>query len=249
MKKGVVLFIILFFLTPAYSADHCLEVARRLWALQNQIVAKSFRQLPPGAWAQYASNIKAVYLGQQVSPRTGMKLHVIEFTGGPTGQIWYQLTPKDIPYQGETLRFWTLEPMEAYILMGHRASYISKRILETYMRMSGNRWSTILEEGTILSPPNCDEVPEIRETTFVLASGKKVKATVIRSQENGAKLYCSPDVPFGWIKVKHSDGTTGAAPLMDFGFSGARAKISRKMAAEAQPIVFPASPLRGPAKR
>lgn len=238
MRKGVILLIVLFFSGLAYSADNCLGVAQRLWVLQNQIVDKSFRQLSAGAWAQYISNIKAVYLGEQVSPKTGMKLHVIEFTGGPVGQIWYKLTPKDVTYQGKTFRFWTLEPMEAYVLMRGRVYYISKAMIETYMRMSGSHWSTILEEGTILSPPDCDNVPEITETSFTLPSGKRVKATVIRSRENGARLYCSPDVPFGMIKTVSSDGHTGSGELVDFGFSGGKAKISRNMAAGALPMPF-----------
>lgn len=78
---------------------------KKLWVLQNQIVDKSFRQLSPGAWAQYSNNIKAVYLGEQVSPKTGHKLYVIEYTGGSVGQIWYKLVSKDITFQGKTFRF------------------------------------------------------------------------------------------------------------------------------------------------
>jgi len=77
-------------------------------------------------------------LGRQISPKTRLKLYVIEFTNGSTaGQIWYRLIPKDVTYQGNQLRFWTLEPMEIYALMDNGVFYISKEMIEAYMRMSG----------------------------------------------------------------------------------------------------------------
>lgn len=107
------------------------------------------------------------------------------------------------------------------------------------MKMYGHNWSTILEEGNILSSPNCDNIPEISESSYALSNGKKIKATVIRSPENGTKLYCSPNIPFGMIKTVSSHGYIGNE-LVDFGFSGGKAKISRKMAASAQSIpIFP----------
>ena len=235
MRKLYVLFgifIALNFLSiKAYSANNCLDIAKRLYELQNQIVDKSFRHLPVGTWAKYGKGSKAVYLGRQISPKTGLELYVIEFTGGSTvGQIWYRLTPKDITYQGQQLRFWTLEPMEIYGVIGGRAFYISKNMIKTYMGMSGNRWSTILEEGTILNPPDCHNLPEINEKSYNFPNGKKVKATIIRSTVNGGELYCSPDVPFGMIKVVSSNGKVGGlgGPLVDFG-TGAKPVISREM--------------------
>jgi len=91
VRKIPILLIVLFFSISAYSADNCLRVTKKLWVLQNQIVDKSFRKLSPGAWAQYSHNIKAVYLGQQVSPKTGHKLHVIEYIDRSAAQIWYKL--------------------------------------------------------------------------------------------------------------------------------------------------------------
>lgn len=243
MKKVVILLVILLFSGLAYSADNCLKIEKKLWILQNQIVDNSFRKLSAGAWAQYtfnASNIKAVYLGKQVSPKTGMKLYVIEYTGVPAGQIWYKLTPKDVTYQGKTFRFWTIEPMEAYLAMRGGVFYLSKAMIETYMRMTGgSSWSKILKEGSVLPSQNCRDITEIKETTYTFPTGKRVKATVIRSKENGAKLYCSPDVPFGWINIS-SDDDTDAGGLVNFGFRGGKAKISRDMASKALPITsFP----------
>lgn len=170
-------------------------------------------------------------LGRQISPKTRLKLYVIEFTNGSTaGQIWYRLIPKDVTYQGNQLRFWTLEPMEIYALMDNGVFYISKEMIEAYMRMSGNRWSTILEEGTILNPPNCKKLPEINVKFYKLPNGKKIKATVIRSTVNGSILYCSPEVPFGMIKVISPEGEIGGlgGPLVDFGV-GAKQVISKEM--------------------
>ena len=235
MRKFVVLFIIFipfaFSSIQAYSADKCFDVAKRLYELQNQIVDKSFRRLSIGTWAKYGESSKAVYLGRQISPKTRLKLYVIEFTSGSaSGQIWYRLTPKDVTYQGQRLRFWTLEPMEIYALMGGRVFYISKDMIEAYMGMSGTRWSTILEEGAILNPPDCHNLPEINAKSYNLPNGKKVKATIIKSPVNGGKLYCSPEVPFGMIKVVSPNGQVGGlgGPLVDFG-AGAKPVISRDM--------------------
>jgi len=234
MRKFVVFIIFILFAfssIQAYSADKCFDVAKRLYELQNQIVDKSFRHLSIGTWAKYGESSKAVYLGRQISPKTRLKLYVIEFTSGPTSwQIWYKLTPKDVTYQGKRLRFWTLEPMEIYTLIGERVFYISKGMIEAYMRMSGTSWSTILEEGAILNPPDCNNLPEINEKSYNLPNGKKVKATIIRSTVNGSELYCSPDVPFGMIKVVSPNGKVGGigGPLVDFG-TNAKAVISREM--------------------
>jgi len=237
MKKVVISLAVLLFSGLAYSADNCIKIEKRLWALQNQIVDKSFRQLPPGAWAKYTPNIKAVYLGQEVSPKTGMKLYVIEYTGGPVWQIWYKLTPKDVTYQDKTFRYWTLEPMEAYIAMRGGVFYLSKAMIETYMRMTGgSSWSRILKEGSILPSPDCRDITEIKETTYTFPTVKRVKATIIRSKENGAMVFCSPYVPFGMIKVMSSDGDTGDWELTDYGFNGGKPKISKDMADEAQPM-------------
>jgi len=243
MKKVVILLAFLFFSGQAYSADNCLKIEKKLWILQNQIVDKSFRQLSPGAWAKYSSNIKAVYLGKQISPKTGKKLYVIEYTGGPAGQIWYKLTPKDVTYQDKTFRYWTLEPMEAYLAMRGGVFYLSKTMIETYMRMTGgNSWSRILKEGSILPSPDCRDITEIKETTYTFPTGKRVKATVIRSKENGAIVYCSPLVPFGMINVKSSQENNSNG-LIDYGFSDGKAKITKSMAANAK--LFPVLPLNG----
>ena len=238
MKKVVIFLAVLLFSSFAYSADNCLKIEKKLWVLQNQIVDKSFRKLLPGAWAKYSSNMKAVYLGEQVSPKTGMKLYVIEFTGeGSMEQIWYKLTPKDVIYQGKIFRYWTLEPMEAYALTSQGVYYIPKPMIETYMRMTGgNSWSKILKEGSVLPSPDCRDITEIKETTYTFPMGKRVKATIIRSKENGAMVFCSPYVPFGMIKVVSSDGDTGDWELVDYGFSGGKPKISKDMADEAQPM-------------
>jgi len=237
MKKVVILLAVLLFSSLSYSADNCLKIEKKLWVLQNQIVDKSFRQLPPGTWAKYSSNIKAVYLGKMVSSKTGMKLHVIEYSGGPVEQIWYKLTPKDVTYKGKTFRFWTLEPMEAYIAMRGGIFYLSKVIIETYMQITGGEsWSRILKEGSILPSQNCRDITEIKETFYTFPTGKRVKATIIRSKENGAMVFCSPYVPFGMIKVVSSDGDTGNWKLVDYGFSGGKPKISKDEIKKAQPM-------------
>jgi len=244
VKRGIIsIVVILLFLSSAFSMDNCLKVEKELWILQNQIVEKSFKELHYGAWAKYASNLKAVYLGKQVSPKTGMKLYVIEFTGeGPVGQIWYKLTPKDVIYQGKIFRYWTLEPMEAYVLKNQGVYYIPKPMIETYMRMTGgNSWSRILKEGIILPSSDCWDVVEIKETSYTVSNGRKIKATLIRSRENGGKLYCSTKVPFGMVESVDSRG--GPDKLIDYGFSGGRAKITKSMRANAKP--FPVPPLNG----
>ncbi len=238
MRKVAIFLSLILTTTIGYGANNCLEVAQSLWSLQNQIVEKSFEQLTPGAWAQYNNGFKAVYLGKRVSPNTGKELYVIEYHGRQVGQIWYKITPKDVTYQGKIYHFETLEPMEAYALMRGKAYYVSKEMIETYMGMSGHRRSTILEEGTILSPPDCSHVPELRETFINFPGGKKVKATVIISTENEAKLYCSPDVPFGMIKVVSSSGNNSNSDLLDFGFGGGKAKISNKMLKESASMPF-----------
>jgi len=237
MRKVVIFLLLIFTTSLGYGADNCLKVAQSLWNLQNQIVKKSFEQLTPGAWAQYQDGSKVIYLGKRISPKTGKKLFVVEYQGKQVGQIWYKVTPKEITYQGQSYRFKTLEPMEAYALMRGKSYYIPKEMIETYMRMGGHRWSTILEEGTISSPPNCDHVPELRETVLNFPGGKKIKATVIISTENKSKIVCSPDVPFGMIKVVSSLGRI-SYNLKNFNFKGGKAKISNKMLKEAVPMSF-----------
>ncbi len=249
MKKAAFLLVFLFlFSLTAYAggqSEGCLKIANKLYVLQNKIVDKSFRNLKKGAWALYSTEsgdkTKAVYWGLQKSPKTRKKYYMIEFQGKPAGQVWYKLTPKDVKYGAKTYRFWTLEPMEIYAKISGSLVYISKQMIELFMQMVGGRWSTILKEGVIVSPPDCSKLPKITVTIVNLPGHKGVKATIIESRGNGAKLFCSPDVPFGFIKAvtKHE---RGSPHLVDFAFLGGSRLISEAEAAHAKPIQAPNLP-------
>lgn len=242
MKRAVILMMLLFLSARVCPANECLKMEKKLWKLQNQIVEQSFRNLPAGAWARYASGLTLVYLGLQVSPKTGKRLYVVEFSGGgPVGQIWYKLTPKDFFYQGRTFRYWTLEPMELYVVMQGGVFYVPKAMIETYMRMTGgNSWSRILKEGFLLPMPNCTNVLDIKESSYAFSNGKRIKAVYIRSRENEGGLYCSPEVPFGMVEVQGARG--GLDKLLDFGFKGGRPTLSQDQISQAQPLPMPAWP-------
>lgn len=241
MKKIFILLNIFFFSAIAYSFDKCLEIEHKLWMLQNKIVLQSFQKLPKGAWAKYGFdnyNIKAVNLGEQISPKTGKKLYVIEFNGGPVEQIWYKITPKYIQFHGKTFKYLTLEPMEIYALIGNGIFYIPKGMIETYMRMTGgNSWSRILKEGNIVPAQKCQHILEIKNIIYHFPYGKKVKATIIKSKVNGAMVYCSPNVPFGMIKVTSPD-EPNIGGLVDFGFSNGNTRITKDMIRNSSPLPF-----------
>lgn len=222
-KKLIFISLFLFFIHSYIFSGNCLNDAKKLHDLQNEIITKAFFNLPPGSWAQHG-NIKAIYLGKMVSPKTGLKLRVIEFQGRPAGQLWFKLTKKKESYNGQTYEFWTIESMEAYFLLGGRLFYISKPLIELFMQ--GKSWSTIIFEGQILTPPNCENKVTIKEEIEIFPGGKKIKATIIESDKNHGKVYCSPDVPFGMIKSVDSHGKPDALALIDFGFSGGKSKIS-----------------------
>jgi len=237
MKKRVLTFFLLFFVVLSflsYAVTDCKIVAKKLHDLQNEIMEKSFRKLPAGSWAQHGKN-RLVYLGEKISPKTGLKLRVVEFQGIPEGQLWFKLSPKDVEYEGKTYRFWTVEPMEAYAVMGQSVYYIPKSAIELFMR--GKNWSIALFEGTI-SPVECTNRTALTEKILTFPGGKKVNATIIESLENHAKVICSPDVPFGMINTITSQGVPSKLGLTDFGFSGGKSKISGKMLKSAKPFPF-----------
>ncbi len=236
---------LLVFTSVAFAGDSCQKVARELHTLQNQIVDKSFRHLKKGAWGLYdagdGKTVKAVYCGRQVSPKTGKKYDMIELQGRFAGQVWYRLTPKDVRYSGITFRFWTLEPMEIYAQMASGLVYISKREIELFMQLAGRRWSTILKEGVIVAPPDCRHIPVIKVAHLKFPGGKMIDATVIKSTENRGEIFCSPEVPFGYIKVR--GGHARQVPrLLDFGSQGGKRRISHAMAAKATPLINPNKP-------
>jgi len=235
MKRTAIPFAIFMVLFAGllYSSNNCLQAASKLWKLQNKIVEKSFRNLPLGAWARYDTT-KAVFLGQQKSPKTGMNLYVIEFQGRPAGQIWFRLRPKDITYGGKTLSFWTLEPMEAFAVAGNRVIYISKEMIEFFMR--GKQWSTILWEGQIFAPPDCKAEVKLTPAEYKLPSGKTVNSIIIKSMENGGQLYVSSEVPFGFIMSISSSGKENSPYLIDFGFSGGKSIMNPESLKSAIPL-------------
>lgn len=245
MKRTLILFaiFIVIFAGMSYSYTNCLETASKLWKLQNEIVENSFRNLTPGAWAKYDTT-KAVFLGQRKSPKTGLNLYVIEFQGRPAGQIWFRLRPKDITYGGKSLRFWTLEPMEAFAVLGNRLFYISKDMIESFM--SGNQWSTILWEGQIFAPPDCKAEVTLTPTEYKVLSGKTVKAIIIKSDTNGGQVYVSSEVPFGFINSVSSSGKVNSPYLIDFGFSGGSSMMTPESLKSAMPLpIFRMGPSRG----
>ncbi len=246
MRKMVLLLVLMFLLPfPAFAGSNCIKTAEKIYVLQNQIVNKSFSQLKKGAWALYSTKggekTKAVYWGREVSPKTGKNFYMIELQGKPAGQVWYKLTPKDVRYGGKIYRFWTLEPMEIYAKLSDGIVYISKQEIELFMQVIGGRWSIILKEGTIVSPPDCSNLPEITVTTLGFPNQRRIKATVIKFPKNGGELYCSSEVPFGFIKT-HSSYGVGSPYLVDFGFHGGTRRISKEMAVQAKPIQIPNMP-------
>ena len=236
MKRKTITSIVIFlflFLSFSYAVTDCKIVAKKLHKLQNEIIEKSFRTLPPGSWADYGV-MKAVYLGEKISPKTGLKLRVVEFQGKSSGQLWFKLTPKDIEYQGKTYRFWTIEPMEAYVNAGGIIFYVPKVAIEMLMR--GKEWSIILFEGNLFSPPDCTNRTSLTEKTVFFPGNKKVKETIIESLENHGKVVCSPDVPFGMIRGVDSSGQSSKVSLKDFGFRGGKSVISNELLKKANPF-------------
>lgn len=245
MKRIAIIYAVfmVIFAGLSYSSSNCLEIASKLWKLQNKIVEESFINLTPGAWAQYDTT-KAVFLGQQKSPKTGVKLYVVEFQGKPAGQIWFRIRPKDLIYEDKTLRFWTLEPMEGFAYLSNGVYYISKQMIEFFMK--GKAWSTILWEGQIFTPPNCEARVELLPTEYRVPSGKIVKATIIKSIKDGGQLYVSSEVPFGLIKSVAPSGKVNSPYLIDFGSSGGKSIMNASMLKNARPLpIFPMGPTKG----
>ncbi len=229
-KKGILLVLSFFLLSNVLLSTNpnCMELAKRIYDLQNRIVESSFIQLSPGAWATYSKNVKIVYLGEKISPKTGKKLRVLEFQSPFKGQLWFRISDKKFIYQGKKIRFRTLEPMEAYMETGSSVFYIPKELIEMFMSMRGGKeWSIILWEGKINVPPDCSKNKiKIYKRDYITNSEKVVNAVIIKSLENGGEVWASDKVPFGYVKTFSPKGKVSPLYLTDFGFSGGIQNIS-----------------------
>ncbi len=203
------------------SDSSCFLSAKKLYDIQNQIIKKSFVELPRGSWALH-KDLKVVYIGEKISPKSGLKLRVVEFQGQMNGQLWFRIVQKKKNYGNNNLIFGTIEPMEVYIKGGNKVFYIPKVAIESFMSFQGKQLSTIIFEGKINVPPDCKKGVSIKEEKYTLPTGKTVNAYIIESLDNKAKMYCSTEVPFGMIKTVDSNGVEGNLPLIDFGFSGGK---------------------------
>ncbi len=224
MKKRLfigILLILVFFNLTLLSDNNCFLSAKKLYDIQNQIIKKAFVELPVGSWALH-KELKVVYLGEKLSPKSGLKLRVVEFQGQMNAQLWFRIVQKRKNYGNAHLIFGTIEPMEVYIKGGKKVFYIPKSAIEAFISFYGKQLSTIIFEGKIDVPPNCKRGVSIKEKEYTLPSGKTVNAFIIESLDNKAKMYCSTKVPFGMIKTVDSNGIEGNLPLVDFGFSGGK---------------------------
>ncbi len=234
MKKAVVFLVVFLFSTVAYSADGCLNRAKKLQALQNRIVEKSLRKLPRGAWADYGI-AKVVYLGRQVSPKSGKRLEVIEVSGKVTGQLWYKIAPHAFPYQGKRLKFWVPEPVEAYMKMGGMFLYLTREMVGIFLQ--GSPWGAYLKDGFAFAPPGCGDLPSVKKITRTLPGGKKVEAYVLRSKKYGGAVTCSPRVPFGLIQAVSTKDKTEIR-LVKYGWKGGKGVISKNTLTGAVAITY-----------
>jgi len=230
MRKAILMLILSSIIAGTCFSQSSIDIARRLHDLQNEIVEKSFKQLEPFAWADYIqqsasgnqTHFHVVYLGQKLSYHMqGQKFYVVEIRmGQASGQIWYRLDTKDL----EGHMFFTLEPMEIYARMGNRLVYINKDMIEFFMSRSG-AWSTILQEGIIMNPPDLSVKVDLENILFNFPSGKRVKAVKIKSPESGSFVIVSSDVPFGMIESK-STRTPAILRMISYGTTGGASRFS-----------------------
>ena len=234
MRRIGAVLLLLFFTVSAASAGSCLKEAEGLSRLQNRLVRRSLQKLPPGAWASYGT-VRVVYLGRQVSPKSGKRLDVIEVSGAATGQVWYRVVSRPFPFQGKKFRFLVLEPVEAYMKMGGMFFYLTRAMVEIFLK--GTAWGAYLDQGVALSPPGCDDLPVLEEVPRTLPGGGRVKAFVIRSEKYGGTLVCSPEVPFGLIEaVSRKDKT--AVRLVKYGWKGGKGAIPKSALEGAVVLTF-----------
>ncbi len=234
MKRNM-LFLIFFLLpiSPANSAP-CIKMARRLSMLQNRIAQQSFQKLSPGAWASFGS-VRIVYLGRQISPKSGKKLRVIEVSGSATGQVWYRFVSHTFRYHGEKLRFLLLEPVEAYVKTGGTFLYLTTAMVEIFLK--GTPWGKFLDKGVAFSPPGCGDLPVIKRVVQTLPGGKRVRAYVLHSEAYHGTVTCSPEIPFGLIRLR-SAGDHAEVRLVKYGCQGGQSRIPRQALKNAMSISF-----------
>ncbi len=239
MKKfSIFIFVLISLFNFIYSEsqNECLKIAEKIYRIQNEIIKNSYIDISPGTWAKHKGTM-LVYLGEKVSPKTGLKLKVIEVQGRPAGQIWFKITEKPVFYKGKKYVFLTLEPMEGYAVAGGRVFYISKAFIETYMAMNGP-WSHVLYEGQINDiSSDCKNEVIVKDLEYQLPSGKKYKAYMFVSKTSGGKVIVSPHVPFGIIKSISATGEETPFPnLVSFGFSGVESLLSDEQLKNSSPI-------------
>jgi len=234
MKKTTTLLVFFLLAASVASAGSCPEKAQKLSALQNRIVERSLQKLSPGAWASYGT-VKVVYLGQRVSPKSSKKLDVLEVTGDVTGQVWYKIVPRTFPYQGKKFRFLVVKPVEAYMKMGGTFFYLTTAMVEVFLK--GTQWDAFLDQGIALSPPGCDDLPNMKRVLRTLPGGRKIKAFVIRSEKYGGTLVCSSEVPFGLMEAISAKEKT-AVRLLKYGWKGGKGTIPKSALAGAMAITF-----------
>ena len=234
MKKAVAALILILFCASLAFADPCVRKARELCDLQNRIARRSFQKLPKGAWASYGS-VRAVFLGQRVSPKSGKRLDVIEVSGDVTGQIWYRVVPRFFTFRGAKLRFLLLEPVEAYMKTGGTFLYMTTSMVRIFLK--GTPWGAFLKKGVVLSPPGCRGFPVIKAVSQEVPGGKRVRAYVIHSERYGGTVVCSPEIPFGLVWL-HSDKEHTGIRLVKYGWHGGRGVISSHALKDAMSISF-----------
>jgi hypothetical protein len=219
-----------------FGADSkCLKIAQRLRVLQNDIVAKSFKGLKPGAWALYNKG-KVVYLGKLRSPYTHKIHHVAQiFSPRATEEVWYDIVKQDITVAGKRFPFWYLRLREAFVSTSNGTFYISPRTLELFLKMRGSRLTTMFT-GPVVPEPRCEHLVELHDVAVTLPKGKRVEAVkIVDAKHPNRVVLVSSRVPFGMVN-----------DLVDFGWSGAKPRLTKRDRLNAKrfaPLPLPTLPV------
>lgn len=238
MRRVIVVLMAFFGLAFAAGNRECYSVAQQLHDLQNRIVKQAFEDLQRGDWALYSDGTKAVYLGQKRIQ--GQKLYGVEVQMKMPMQIWYGIAPKDVVYDGRTIRFLTIDPTLFLVQTNMGVLMIDKSQIGLYTQMMGGSLSTIFTPAQIKTPPDCTHVPEIKKILYRLPSQRSVDAVKISDKSNGY-IVVSEKVPFGMLEVVDAQGRYGFK-IKSFGHGG-KILIGEEAQRSAQPLpVIPSMP-------
>lgn len=235
-KVLTILLLVNSFFSLSSKAQSAQNTEYKLWKLQNNIIEQSFKKIPKGAWVKRKiahrdgyDIEKDVYIGNLRDGATHKKFYVVEISiAGSINQIWCRFPIKKVFYKGRIYKFRTIKPVKAYVYKDGKVFYISEDVIDNFMKIH-RPYSTILFQGQIAIPPNESKKVEIIPVTYITATHKIIKATKIKSMENGGVILVSKHVPFGFVK-------SGNSSLYDFAYTGGIRKITSKMISKAIPL-------------